>query len=211
MQIATSCRQFVATGTSDGSDLGPLLGSYLDLSPSGCAARQSAGEASATTPYVSDAAASAESAAAAEAWLSRFLDLGKLPTDVVEAGDIRLLRENHAREIKPLLADADQRPKVMAEAKRLAADQSALKTAGKAPLEPSKIIAALEAAARPRAALKTAKGATVISSDSGAALFSMVRNGSKTVVLELSLDADASNAEFQAAFHRELQRLRPRA
>ena len=42
------------------------------------------------------------------AWLSRFLDLGKLPADVVEAfGDIRLLRENHARELKPLLAADD--------------------------------------------------------------------------------------------------------
>jgi ParB family chromosome partitioning protein len=137
-------------------------------------------------------------------WLSRFLDLAKLPTDVVEAfGDIRLLRENHAR---------DLRSKVMAEAKRLAAEQAALASAGKAHLEPPKVIAALRAAAAsPRPEAKLAKGATLISSDNGAALFTLARKGPKTVVLELALDADASNADFRAAFQRELQLLRPEA
>ena len=54
------------------------------------------------------------------------LDLGKLPTDVVEAfGDPRQLKERHARTLKPLLADDASRPKVMAEAKRLAGVQAA--------------------------------------------------------------------------------------
>lgn len=146
------------------------------------------------------------------AWLSRFLDLGKLPTDVVEAfGDIRLLRENHAREIKPLLADDASRPKVMAEAKRLADQQAACRAAGKAMLEPPKVISALKAVASRKPAAKAASRATVVSSDSGAALFTLVRKGSKKVVLELALDADASNADFQSAFQRELQRLRPKA
>ena len=58
-----------------------------------------------------------------KAWLSRFLDLGKLPTDVVEAfGDPRQLKERHARTLKPLLADDASRPKVMAEAKRMFAN-----------------------------------------------------------------------------------------
>lgn len=147
-----------------------------------------------------------------KAWLSRFLDLGKLPTDVVEAfGDVRLLRENHAREIKPLLADDNLRPRVMAAAKALAAEQMALSAAGKALLEPPKVMATLKAAGMPKVAVMAAKGVTVISSDSGAALFTVARKGSKTVVLELSLDADASNADFQSAFQRELQRLRPKA
>jgi len=155
----------------------------------------------------------AERLEVSKTWLSRFLDLAKLPTDVVEAfGDIRLLRENHAREIKPLLADSGLRSKVMAEAKRLAAEQAALASAGKAHLEPAKVIAALKAAAAsPRPEVKLAKGATVISSDNGAALFTLARKGPKTVVLELALDADASNADFRAAFQRELQRLRPEA
>jgi ParB family chromosome partitioning protein len=146
------------------------------------------------------------------AWLSRFLDLGKLPTDVVEAfGDIRLLRENHAREIKPLLADDASRPTVMAEAKRLAAQQAACRAAGKAMIEPPKVISALKAVASRKPTAKAASRTTVVSSDSGAALFTLVRKGSKKVVLELALDADASNADFQSAFQRELQRLRPKA
>jgi ParB family chromosome partitioning protein len=155
----------------------------------------------------------AERLEVSKTWLSRFLDLAKLPTDVVEAfGDIRLLRENHAREIKPLLADSGLRSNVMAEAKRLAAEQASLASAGKAHLEPPKVIAALKAAAAsPKSESKLAKGATVISSDSGAALFTLARKGLKTVVLELALDADASNADFRAAFQRELQRLRPEA
>lgn len=153
----------------------------------------------------------AERLEVSKTWLSRFLDLAKLPTDVVEAfGDIRLLRENHAREIKPLLAEAASRSKVMGEAKRLAAEQAALAAAGKAALEPPKVIAALKAAAATPKTAKPAKGATVISSDSGAALFTLARKGPKTVVLELALDAAASNDDFQAAFQRELQRLRPK-
>jgi ParB family chromosome partitioning protein len=78
-------------------------------------------------------------------------------------------------------------------------------------LEPSKVIAALKAAAAgPRAQPKPAKRGTVISSENGAALFTLARKG-KTVVLELALDADASNADFATAFQRELQRLRPKA
>ncbi|WP_293679210.1 ParB/RepB/Spo0J family partition protein [uncultured Phenylobacterium sp.] len=155
----------------------------------------------------------AERLEVSKTWLSRFLDLAKLPTDIVDAfGDIRALRENHAREIKPLLADSGSRSKVMAEATRLAVEQAALASAGKALLEPSKVIAVLKvAAASPKAQAKPGKGATVISSDSGTALFTLARKGSKTIVLELALDAEASNADFAAAFQRELQRLRPKA
>lgn len=155
----------------------------------------------------------AERLEVSKTWLSRFLDLAKLPTDVVDAfGDIRALRENHAREIKPLLADSGSRSKVMAEAKRLAMEQAALAAAGKALLEPSKVIAILKvAAASAKAQAKPVKGATVISSENGTTLFTLARKGSKAVVLELALDAEASNADFASAFQRELQRLRPKS
>ena len=79
-----------------------------------------------------------------KAWLSRFLDLGKLPTDVVEAfGDPRQLKERHARTLKPLLADNASRPKVMAEAKRLAGVQSAAVAGGKGLLDPAKVVTLL--------------------------------------------------------------------
>ena len=149
-----------------------------------------------------------------KAWLSRFLDLGKLPTDVVEAfGDPRQLKERHARTLKPLLADDASRPKVMAEAKRLAGVQAAAVASGKGLLDPAKVVTLLvKASAAPASAKKpTAKGVMNVTNEAGATLFTLARKGAKRVVLELSLDAEASNADFQAAFARELDRVRPKA
>ena len=155
----------------------------------------------------------AERLEVSKGWLSRFLDLAKLPADIVSAfGDVRQLRENHAREIKPLLADAASRPKVMAEAKRLAARQVAALGAGEGALEAPKVIAALKQAVtgEPDAqSVKASNAPTVVTSDSGDTLFTLTPKGSRKMVLELALDAKASNEEFAAAFQRELARLRP--
>ena len=154
----------------------------------------------------------AERLEVSKTWLSRFLDLAKLPTDIIEAfGDVRQLRENHAREIKPLLADASTRPRVMAEAKRIAAQQSAAREKGEGRLEAAKVILALKRAASGQTltAGEARAGASVITNDSGAALFTLARKGPKKAVLELALDAKASNEDFALAFQRELDRMRP--
>ena len=54
------------------------------------------------------------------------------------------------------------------------------------------------------------KGVAPIANAAGATLFTLARKGSKKVVLELVLDADASNADFNEAFARELTQLRPK-
>ena len=148
-----------------------------------------------------------------KAWLSRFLDLAKLPTDVVEAfGDVRQLRENHAREIKPLLADGASRPRVMAEAKRLAAQQTEMIAKGQGPLDAPKVMVLLKRAAAGDAkpVSKAGKPGTAVTNAAGATLFTLATKGSKKVVLELALDAAASNADFAEAFQRELVRMRPK-
>lgn len=148
-----------------------------------------------------------------KAWLSRFLDLAKLPTDVVEAfGDVRLLRENHAREIKPLLADGASRPRVMAEAKRLAVQQAEMIAKGQGPLDAPKVMVLLKRAAGGDAkpVIKSGKPGTAVTNAAGATLFTLATKGSKKVVLELALDAAASNADFAEAFQRELVRMRPK-
>jgi ParB family chromosome partitioning protein len=148
-----------------------------------------------------------------KAWLSRFLDLAKLPTDVVEAfGDVRLLRENHAREIKPLLADGASRPRVMAEAKRLAAQQTEMIAKGQGPLDAPKVMVLLKRAAAgdARPVSKAGNPGTAVTNAAGATLFTLATKGSKKVVLELALDAAASNADFAEAFQRELVRMRPK-
>lgn len=148
-----------------------------------------------------------------KAWLSRFLDLAKLPTDVVEAfGDVRQLRENHAREIKPLLADGASRPRVMAEAKRLAVQQAEMIAKGQGPLDAPKVMVLLKRAAAGDAkpVIKAGKPGTAVTNATGATLFTLATKGSKKVVLELALDAAASNADFAEAFQRELVRMRPK-
>ena len=145
-----------------------------------------------------------------KAWLSRFLDLAKLPTDVVEAfGDVRQLRENHAREIKPLLADGASRPRVMAEAKRLAVQQAEMIAKGQGPLDAPKVMVLLKRAAAGDAK-QPGKPGTAVTNAAGATLFTLATKGSKKVVLELALDAAASNADFAEAFQRELVRMRPK-
>lgn len=145
-----------------------------------------------------------------EGWLSRFLELAKLPAAIVEAfGDIRQIRENHARLIKPLLSDEKSRSKVMAAAKALAAEQADRIKAGQAALDGAKVIDRLKAAGAGKAPPSQGRGPQVISSASGAKLFNLMPKGPRRAVIELSLDANASNADFQQAFAAALGDLRP--
>ncbi len=77
-------------------------------------------------------------------WLSRYLDLAKLPKDIVSAyahpGDIKV---NHARILKPLLANASKGPAILEVAQRLAEQQ---KTGD--PLESAKVFSCLKNAAK---------------------------------------------------------------
>jgi len=145
-----------------------------------------------------------------ESWLSRFLELAKLPALVVEAyGDIEHLKERHARALKPLIADDKTRALVMAEAKRLAAEQARRRDAGEPVLEGAKVLEALKSAAvsvgkrTPRASAPE-----VIRSPAGTRLFTLTIRGPKKAVLELALTSEATSAEFHAAFESVLARLR---
>ena len=62
----------------------------------------------------------AERLEVSEGWLSRYLQLAKLPDEVVAAfASIRDLREVHARTLKPLLAAPESREAVLTEARAL--------------------------------------------------------------------------------------------
>lgn len=80
-------------------------------------------------------------------WLSRYFDLARLPQEVVAAyGRLEDLREHHARRLKPVLAGHMARQAVLAAAGRLAAEQAALKAAGRPRIAGPKVLAALVAA-----------------------------------------------------------------
>jgi ParB family transcriptional regulator, chromosome partitioning protein len=145
-------------------------------------------------------------------WLSRFLDLAKLPDEVVSAfGDVRVLRENHARELKPLLTEPGSRARVLATAKTLAERQAARREAGDDLVEAAKVVAALKAAAAGQDAgsRPAPSGAMQIRNGAGAELFTLKPKSGGRLVLELALASSAPNADFLAAFERELTRVRP--
>jgi len=148
-----------------------------------------------------------------EAWLSRFLDLAKLPHQIVEAYlDIEELKERHARAIKPLLNNDSTRPNLMAEAKRLAAEQVRRRDAGEPLIDGAKILEALKRAASAQGASRpSAPSAEVFTNPAGAKLFTLATHSPRKAVIELALRADASNADFEAAFHDLLERLRAKA
>jgi ParB family chromosome partitioning protein len=86
------------------------------------------------------------------AWLSRYLDLARLPAGIVRAyGDLGELREFHARRLKPLLAEPVAHMAVLRAAEELADRQAALKAAGTPHLAGAKVLSALLAAGRPPA------------------------------------------------------------
>ena len=151
----------------------------------------------------------AERLEVSKTWLSRFLDLAKLPRDVVDAfGDVLQLRENHARELKPLLASDPARSRVMAAAKKLARQQAILKDQDKPLMEAAKVVASLKQAGAGEGTRAGPQAPVMVVNDKAVELFSLKVKG-RRVVLDLSLDAQAPNADFLTAFERELGRLRP--
>ena len=143
-------------------------------------------------------------------WLSRFLELAKLPQKVVDAyGDIHEIKERHARTLKPLISDPETRPKVMAEAARLVEEQARRRDAAEALIDGVKVLERLKAAgAAANAKLQAKPSVDVITNDAGTKLFSVTRKGRKTAVFELAIDADATDADFHTAFANTLAALR---
>lgn len=81
-----------------------------------------------------------------EVWLSRYLELARLPKEVVAAfNSIRDLRELHARTLKPLLKTPKSRVSVMAAANDLATQQENARIGRGVFLDASAVMSALKA------------------------------------------------------------------
>ena len=81
-----------------------------------------------------------------EVWLSRYLELARLPKEVVAAfNSIRDLRELHARALKPLLKAPKSRASVLAAANDLAARQENARSGQGAFLDAPAVMSALKA------------------------------------------------------------------
>jgi len=129
-----------------------------------------------------------------EVWLSRYLELARLPSEVVSAfATIRDIRELHARTLKPLLKVPGNREKIVAAAHGLAARQSAARDGQGAFVEAPQVIATLKASVASRKPKVLSK--ETYKGSSGAAL-SCSRRGQKYL---LEFDAKLSRKDLQEA------------
>ncbi len=103
------------------------------------------------TYYGGQQKAMAERLEVSEAWLSRYLQLARLPEEVVAAyASIRDIKELHARTLKPLLADPKARAKVLDAAAEIAAEQAEARKGQGEAIAPAQVLSRLKAAATAR-------------------------------------------------------------
>ncbi len=94
--------------------------------------------------------AMAERLEVSQPWLSRYLQMAKLPSRIVEAfASIRDIKERHARDLKPLLADPKLAKPLLAEADRLTMKHLAARDGHGTFLDGADVILALKKAAQP--------------------------------------------------------------
>ncbi|MGR3435715.1 MAG: ParB/RepB/Spo0J family partition protein [Shimia sp.] len=132
--------------------------------------------------------AMAERLEVSEAWLSRYLQLAKLPETVVKAyGDVREIKEIHARHLKPLLRDPESRALVLAEARVLGSHDHRM--------DGAQVLSRLRAAAAPKAAPAPAER---YEGPSGGSV-EVKRTRGK---VKVEFDADLPRSELMSAFAR---------
>lgn len=129
-----------------------------------------------------------------EVWLSRYLELAKLPKEIIDAyPSIRDIRELHARNLKPILKAPKSRAKVLEAARRIAEQQQAARKGQGSFVESATVVSQLKSAAaepkRRKADAEEYRGAN------GGAL-SCSRHGRK---LRIEFDAKMSRAELEGA------------
>jgi ParB family chromosome partitioning protein len=142
-----------------------------------------------------------------EAWLSRYLDLARLPAVLVAAfSDPHELKIKHVTQLKPLLKPEDRAKRVLAEADVMAA----VKGEG-APLTPQDVLRRLAAAADPpkRSGSPKKSGKAepeVVTSAAGMPVLRVEAKGRKELSLTLLLQAGATRADAETAIAALLSR-----
>ena len=84
-----------------------------------------------------------------KSWLSRYLELAKLPTDIIAAfGSPHVIGISHGAALAPLLRTPDQSEHLIEEAKRLACEQANFATQGLPPIQVAAVVQRLLGAAK---------------------------------------------------------------
>ena len=139
-----------------------------------------------------------------ESWLSRYLDLARLPAELMVAfPNAQDLHIKHVTAIKPLLKPDDRRDRAFAEAARIASAQRAGGTTLPVPDVIRALTLAADAPKRSGSPKKSGK-ADVVSSADGKPLFQIEAKGKKGVRLTLLPQSGGSRADVDGALKKLL-------
>ncbi len=141
-------------------------------------------------------------------WLSRYLDLARLPADLMVAfASVHDLGIKHVTMLKPLLKPEDRRARVLAEARRIAARRD---NGGAFALSVPEVVRLLALAADPPKKSGTPKkaGSTseLIRTPDGKTMLSVDRTGRGGLSLSLPTRSGATRADIDAAIAAVLDR-----
>lgn len=144
--------------------------------------------------------AMAERLNVAPAWLSRLLDLARMPAAIHDAfGDPAVLKVEHAKNIAPLLRGGPATDKVLAEAAALAERQQAAKRAGEALLRPADVVRALQLSAIARTVPAKAAPVETLLSVTKRPMLKVVRKRAGGLTIDILPKSGADPAEILKA------------
>ncbi len=139
-------------------------------------------------------------------WLSMYLDLAGLPKHVVSAyADIRDIRTQHARELKPHLKVKAAREAIEVVAKQISKEQQSRRTAKTAPITGQQVIARLKAASKAKPARrKSAANVAEYKSSFGKVMLKATAGGRAGLAVTVPPKSGASEREIVEAFKQAL-------
>jgi ParB family chromosome partitioning protein len=150
----------------------------------------------------------AERLKVSEAWLSRYLDLNRLPTEIVAAfADPHELKIKHVTQLKPLLKPDDRARRVLAEATAIAGE-----IGEGARLKPQDVIRRLAASTltkRSASAKRSRSKGQLMTSGAGAPILRIDTKKPREVTVTLLLSGGGSRADADIAVGRLLDSVWP--
>ena len=133
-----------------------------------------------------------------KSWLSRYLELARLPAEVLACfGSPHVIGISHAAAVAPLLSHPQSRSRLLAEAEFLADEQRGRREAGAAMPQPVAVVARLTQSGRPKA--KTAAKEEVFRDDDSKIFLKARREGRAGVVFTLPSATTADRHAVVAA------------
>ncbi len=143
----------------------------------------------------------AERLEVSETWLSQYLDLAKLPTEVVECYySITDIKTQHARDLKPLMKDKRTLSKLIDEAKLIKLAQDAARVGEGGAISSQDVVKRLKALVKPvKKANKTDNVLATYKASNGHEFMSVTRKGKSELQLSLKVNKGASKKEILEA------------